>query len=579
MLVELQCDKFISNGIVRPAITFQPGLNVVRGGGAGHNSIGKSTFLMVIDFAFGGEDYADKTKVKGLKDEVGPHTIKFAFEFDNIRYHFSRDTENPNVVNYCKEGYVTVESKPLTEYTAFLKEKYRIGLEGISFRSVLSGYLRIYHRDNYNEEHPLKAFENDSPTSGIDRLLKLFDLFEPIANMKKAADEADEKKKAYKKSQKYGILPKSLTKTQLKQNDQRLTEPREKLSSLTESRDKNLLQALGLDPSLADKAYELTGRLSSPQYQRRKLRNQLRELECNMGFGNYKLVVSFDELSHFFKDADILRIEEIERFHSKIQSILGKQFDEAHAELQQRIALAEQDIAAVGNEIQQADLPKRAPKAFWEKCREIEMDIRRIEDENKNHAESEKLIAAAKSAKEALREKEKDQTQAVQTTTIEKMASLNDCVYDGTKQAPTLEIVSPSNYEFYTPKDGGTGTAYCGLLLFEISVLSLTRLPVLAHDSFLFKNIEDEALEKIMELYSREVGKQVFIALLTKWTHTRCGQKKLYLNQRVLNSHAAGTNYSVVHGMKRNDFSFIVEGLTRSQGEGANYGITQADKF
>ena len=55
------------------------------------------------------------------------------------------------------------------------------------------------------------------------------------------------------------------------------------------------------------------------------------------------------------------------------------------------------------------------------------------------------------------------------------------------------------------------GIAYKGLVIFDLSVLELTKLPVLVHDSIIFKNISDEAIQKIIELYSNS-GKQIIIA-------------------------------------------------------------------
>lgn len=66
MLVELECPLFGSKkeGIFKPygKIEFHKGLNTVLGAKKADNSIGKSTFLMVIDFCFGGTDYADTRK-------------------------------------------------------------------------------------------------------------------------------------------------------------------------------------------------------------------------------------------------------------------------------------------------------------------------------------------------------------------------------------------------------------------------------------------------------------------------------------------------------------------------------------
>ena len=52
MLREIYCDKFHQKRIV-----FNPGLSVVLGTNTGDNSIGKSTFLLIVDYVFGGSTY------------------------------------------------------------------------------------------------------------------------------------------------------------------------------------------------------------------------------------------------------------------------------------------------------------------------------------------------------------------------------------------------------------------------------------------------------------------------------------------------------------------------------------------
>ena len=55
MLVEIMCDEFKDHGTPRGRIQLHAGLNTVMGSSSGSNSIGKSTFLMIIDFVFGGD--------------------------------------------------------------------------------------------------------------------------------------------------------------------------------------------------------------------------------------------------------------------------------------------------------------------------------------------------------------------------------------------------------------------------------------------------------------------------------------------------------------------------------------------
>ena len=75
-----------------------------------------------------------------------------------------------------------------------------------------------------------------------------------------------------------------------------------------------------------------------------------------------------------------------------------------------------------------------------------------------------------------------------------------------------LRIFSDTGYDFSTPDDTGTGVAYKGLVVYDLAVLNLTKLPILVHDSVVLKQISDDAIEKIIELYST-CGKQIIIAL------------------------------------------------------------------
>lgn len=66
MLYEIFCSEFTSYGKPRPAIHFHNGLNTVLGGKSADNSVGKSTFLLIIDYAFGGNAYKDSDPAKQI---------------------------------------------------------------------------------------------------------------------------------------------------------------------------------------------------------------------------------------------------------------------------------------------------------------------------------------------------------------------------------------------------------------------------------------------------------------------------------------------------------------------------------
>ena len=136
MLKRITCDKFKTQ-----PDDFRIGLNVVLGSSGGSNAIGKSTFLLILDFVFGGDDYP-----KSAKDvivHVEHHTINFEFEFDGAQYFFSRSTSRPSVVNRCDSKYHIIDEMKVSEYREWLLHEYKIHLHGINFGDIVERFFRI----------------------------------------------------------------------------------------------------------------------------------------------------------------------------------------------------------------------------------------------------------------------------------------------------------------------------------------------------------------------------------------------------------------------------------------------------
>jgi hypothetical protein len=90
MLIEIRSRMFRAE-----AVRFHAGLNVVLGDANATNSIGKSTLLMVIDFAFGGKDLLRHNR--DVVSELGHHDYFFSFKFDQDVYRFRRGTYEDDV--------------------------------------------------------------------------------------------------------------------------------------------------------------------------------------------------------------------------------------------------------------------------------------------------------------------------------------------------------------------------------------------------------------------------------------------------------------------------------------------------
>jgi hypothetical protein len=252
MLIEISCDKFESCGKPRSPIAFHKGLNTVLGDSEGTNSIGKSTLLLIIDFAFGGNDYAKSDAVR----HIGKHTIKFKYEFGGNPYYFSRNTLTQDRVNVCDENY-SVTGAPITisKFNEMLYGLYNLDLPGMTFRNAVGRYIRVYGRENLMEKKPLLRVARESDESGVTALIKLFGKYGRFEELKALEKERIEKREAFKVARKFDFVPANITsKKKYGENEKLIIELKDELDMLTKQTDKKLSED---DLQQADIASEL----------------------------------------------------------------------------------------------------------------------------------------------------------------------------------------------------------------------------------------------------------------------------------------------------------------------------------
>lgn len=193
MLHEIYCEQFHQKRIV-----FNPGLSVVLGTNTGDNSIGKSTFLLIVDYVFGGSTYAGTTDII---ENVGSHDIYFSFIFGEETFKFCRNSINAHTVWKCNDSYEKVEEIGLSDYCKWLDSKYAISLPELSFRDAVGRYIRVYGKNNCDERHPLHYQATEKTEKACTALLKLFDAYTPLKETEAAAQRSDAELTAYKKAQ------------------------------------------------------------------------------------------------------------------------------------------------------------------------------------------------------------------------------------------------------------------------------------------------------------------------------------------------------------------------------------------
>lgn len=521
MLVEIMCDEFKDHGTLRGRISLHAGLNTVMGSASGSNSIGKSTFLMIIDFVFGGDDYVEK--LTDVQTEVGEHRICFAFKFKDGMHYFSRSNMNYKNVQICdkdyqpsKEGLISMD-----QYLSFLQTHYDLDLVGLTFRNAVGRFMRVYKRETLDEEHPLHQAKQETAKAAIEGLLKLIDLYSGIEAQSKITTDAKDKYTTFKKAQKYQYIPFVTRQTDYNRNEMRIAELSKQAEELARKSSAGLLD---LDSMQAEQLSILQGKLSNFKRQRSRLQAQLRAIRADQNMGKKRFKRSYDDLLRFFPEVNLQRIEAIEGFHKQLAGILKKEFSEAENNMQATLALIEDEMMQIEASITQMAKTTDLSKAVLEQYATIDKELKTLRAANENYIKTRELSDIAKTYEAELNRLVVQQITIMQQEINTEMVNINNIIYNGHKTAPTLTITDASHYTFFTPRDGGTGAQYKGLVVFDLAMLKLTRLPVIAHDSVMLKHIEDDAIEKILELYA-STPKQVFIAMDKESSYTQKAQK------------------------------------------------------
>ena len=505
MLVEVRCKAFKNAGRVRPPIQFHEGLNVVLGTNKGANSIGKSTFLMILDFVFGGEDYA--TKIRDAVNHIGEHAVQFEFRFGDKNFYFSRGTATFMDVDYCNPDYHPIEKWPIQKYRDFLAENYALKDSGLSFRSMVSRFIRVYHRENHNELRPLDAVSQAKGTDAIQFLQKAFGLFQGLEAAQHAAEDSKNNLDALRGGIKYGHVESVSTKREA-------DELVKQLASLRRLQD-DTARSADLKGKSAEEAMHVANLKRDLQVARAKksrLEYQLDRLRSQETEGDIRFVDDFKVVAQLFPGISLKRLEEVEAFHRQLAEILAK-------EVTEEIALQEEDLKSTLETVGRLETELAAEtelggmsRKILQEYAEYEKEISSIEKRLEKRDEEQRLKENRAVLLKRYNDKSADALVSIQTTLNAKMSEIDSRIYDGTKEPPQI-LLNPSGYEFRTINDMGTGTAFKSMVVLDLAIMGLTRLPLLVHDSLIFKNIGDEPLSKLIQLYQDQSPRQVFIAL------------------------------------------------------------------
>lgn len=509
MLKEIKCEKF-SDHIPDKTIHFLNGLNCVVGANDALNSIGKSSLLLIVDFCFGGNAYC--VKDSDVRQNIGDHVICFTFEFDNIEYHFCRDTADFGHFYDCDSSYGKIsDKKPIGELCAFLKEKYFGTSTKKTFRALVDAFSRVYGKNNYDVNKPLKTYANDATDeNGISVLIDLFGKTSIVEESIKKVAEAKKAKKAMDEAQKYNIVYSPIkTFSALEEAKQEIKRLQDEVEKMVNEQNR---ASISIDETISQRDIDLKSEQIYLYREKKSLSIQLKTLQEMTGDSLLMDEEDRQKLVTLFPEIDLKPILEMNEFQKQLSKTVNQEVNAQKEELSYKINEIQKRIDEINAELLKNNVSPRIPKTFLDTLYKKKNEIQTLESQIS-------LFEKVKSMKEKAGNISRQMNDDYGYVLLEmenainaKLNELNDCIYLEKRMPPSLKLADFSHYSYKTPNDKGTGTEYKSLILFDLAILDLTPLPFIINDSMLFKNIWDEPVEGLFKLYNK-AEKQIFIAI------------------------------------------------------------------
>ena len=508
MLRTVKCDAFADD---LRNMTIRPGLNIVQGSSQGNNAIGKSTFLWIVDFIFGGDRYAK------IAQDVRKHidrdlTVYFTFEVDEKPRYFYRKPEEPQKIFECTQDWKTIiDEMAVEQYQSFLRDAYRIDLPGLTIPGLTDHFFRIYGKGNVDERKPIKGTK-DTHDTAVDFLLVLFNHGRMLAEI--AYMEQTLNIKAYEDFLKNPAQAVDYA-AKLEENSGAIKAMQERLDRLLRKEGGEIEFAdLGMDTKTIETVAKLQKELRLITRQYESLRSQQVAVENNLSETMTERAEEFTALQHFFPQANIKAFEDIESFHRQLRQILRDEMKDEIARLQPLITFYSEEIRRLEARIQESGITRSISEKIMSQCVSARQRLEELQAE-RDQLFHDKELQEERAEKMAhlreLAEQHRSAITSVEETVTNLAETINAAVTAGKEKAPVLKIAS-KDLPFGTEENTSEGSAFKNLVIYDLCLANSCPIPVLIHDSNILIKIDNAYLEEILRQY-QATGKQVFIVL------------------------------------------------------------------
>ena len=258
-------------------------------------------------------------------------------------------------------------------------------------------------------------------------------------------------------------------------------------------------------------AADLKAKLQEMRILRGKLQAQASIAEQSLAGTPPIAQEDLDALAGYFPSVNMSRLQEVEGFHRQLTGALREEYQRQLDEFTRAIEQVEKHINFIEDNIRALGKPVDIPDETWDEYGKLSTRRKALEIQIEIWDDKANLQKKRKELRDQLECLRRDAYREVRDAMNQELAKLNSTTTPD-QQAPVLQFKEDgTNYTFGTPDDDGSCVADKDLSLFDLSVLKLTPLPVVIHDSVLFNNIEKDVVGRLLRLYL-QTDKQVFIS-------------------------------------------------------------------
>lgn len=508
MLVGIECDKFINHGSPRGLITFHEGINAIFGDGK-KNSLGKSTFLLIIDFCFGGKDYI--TIESETINLLGPHTIYFDFNDHGKIRHFSRSTKNKGetISEYIDAKHqVEKNTYDLQTFKKILLSIYDLEDLNLSMRAIVSKFFRIYNRNTINELRPLNTSLSEDDQKGIVNLLKLYKMDNNIESLLKEKETIEDRYR-------YFIGMKRESREKFVSNEDSYNANVKEIEYLLSEIERTKIDTAN---GSADAQYIISLRKNELLLQLKALRKQIARLRYsknNIVAKDIDIISTndtIDKLKEFFPNEDFQPLYKIEDFHRSIRNVLVQEANEQNKKIDVVIATIEEKIKTINEELSQYEKSPIITDEILNEFNRNNEKLRSLREANDNYLKFKEVSKQRDEINKKITESSKNDIYIVMNKINEEMARLEQNYDIDSYYPPELKIKDLNSYSFRILRDTGTANRYKAVITFDTTIINQTKLPCFIHDSIFFNSLGNDNMHYVLNLYKTIKRKQIFLS-------------------------------------------------------------------